>query len=534
MGKILKVVPNYRPHRKQVLLHNAPVSFDSLSITLYGGSRGGGKSAGILADAVLFATTYPGAKICILRESLDAVKQSFLDKLPTLFPQEVDGKKIYDYKEKSSSIHAPLSRSVIFPNGSYITFQRVANYEEAVAKQGWEFHYLGIDEVTKQDEKTVMYLLSTVRSVVVDNPYTKQKMRIPTKIVFGCNPGGIGHKWVKRRFIDRTVTSYDEKTRTPLTTKDDVQWLEIPDRDNPGKMKHIKVNVRFIPSSWRDNPFLDDAYVANLMKQPEALRKMDMDGCWDVVTGKMFEFSQEQFIEPKVAWSAIKEDNRPIEIFISIDWGYKPSYHCALWHAVLEDKRVITFKEMYGQSLIFEDFVKEISKQSDGMYISATLLPHDMFRQGDRYRDETGRIIGETKADVFESFGLNPQGVESGKGKVEMRNDKIHSATKLINPDGVYKFRISKGCSNLIEEAEHAVHDEVNPMMIAKGCNDHALDAYGLFLIYYSDDISPIGFESLVVDNRSKLERLLDEEEEYLNSLADDEDFISLDNLYDL
>ena len=46
MSKMIKVVPNYRPHRKQVLLHNAPVSFDTLSITLYGGSRGGGKSAG--------------------------------------------------------------------------------------------------------------------------------------------------------------------------------------------------------------------------------------------------------------------------------------------------------------------------------------------------------------------------------------------------------------------------------------------------------------------------------------------------------
>ena len=96
MSKMIKVVPNYRPHRKQVLLHNAPVSFDTLSITLYGGSRGGGKSAGILADAFLFATTYPGAKICILRESLDALKQSILDKLTTLFPQEVEGHRKYE------------------------------------------------------------------------------------------------------------------------------------------------------------------------------------------------------------------------------------------------------------------------------------------------------------------------------------------------------------------------------------------------------------------------------------------------------
>lgn len=128
------ITPNYKPHAKQVLLHNAPVSFDDIWIILYGGSRGGGKSAGALADAVMFAQTYPGSKICILRESLDAVKQSFLDKLPSLFPQNVQGIQLYEYREKSSSWYP--SRSIVFPNGSYITLQRVANYAEARAKQG--------------------------------------------------------------------------------------------------------------------------------------------------------------------------------------------------------------------------------------------------------------------------------------------------------------------------------------------------------------------------------------------------------------
>ena len=160
MAKVV-VTPSYQPHEKQVLLHNAPCSFEDICITLYGGSRGGGKSAGILADAVMFATTYPGAKCVIIRERLDAVKQSFLDKLPTLFPQKVGGQTIYEYREKSTSWYP--SRSIIFPNGSYITLQRVADYREALSQQGWEFHYLAIDEVTKQDEKTFNYLLSTVQ-----------------------------------------------------------------------------------------------------------------------------------------------------------------------------------------------------------------------------------------------------------------------------------------------------------------------------------------------------------------------------------
>ena len=91
---VISIVPNYRPNPKQMMLHNAPVSYEDLFIILYGGKRGGGKSAGILMDAVQFATKYPGAKCAIFRERLDSVKQSFLDKLPTLLPQSRGDKVI--------------------------------------------------------------------------------------------------------------------------------------------------------------------------------------------------------------------------------------------------------------------------------------------------------------------------------------------------------------------------------------------------------------------------------------------------------
>jgi phage terminase large subunit len=134
MGQVITVTPNYKPHPKQLMLHNAPVSYEDLWIILYGGARGSGKSAGALADAFMFCQTYPGAKVVIIRENLDAVKQSFLDKLPSLFPQLAQGVKLYEYREKSSSWYP--SRSIVFPNGSYITLQRVANYNEAKEKQG--------------------------------------------------------------------------------------------------------------------------------------------------------------------------------------------------------------------------------------------------------------------------------------------------------------------------------------------------------------------------------------------------------------
>lgn len=527
--QLIEITPNYEPFPKQMLLHNAPVSYDELIIILYGGQRRAGKSAGILADAFMFALTYPGAKICILRESLDSVKQSFLDKLPTLFPPKFKGHTIYQYKEKSGNMDAPLSRSVVFPNGSYITFQRVANYKEAIGQQGWEFHYLAIDEVTKQEERTFDYLLTTVSSAVVTNWATGEKLKIPTKVVMGCNPGGIGHRWVKRRFIDTTVVKYsDDGHNTPLLTEDHIEWNEIPDRENPGKTKRIKTTVRFIPASWKDNIHINDSYIAILQRLPKHKREMDMYGNWDVVAGKMFDFRDNTYITRIEAIQLIKKYNP--DIYISIDWGYKPSYHSAGWYAVFPDKSVIRFMQMYGQELIFEKFVAEIVSRSKPYHITATCLPHDMYRHGDVYRDDTGRIIGEMKSDVFEHFGLNPIGVESGKGTVDTRYDKIHSAAELVMPDGTKQFRIvdepviiDDQEEGLKAELENAVTDEINPSKIAKGSKDHAIDEFGLFLMMYSEDISPIGIESVDPDDqRGKWEKRIDEEEERLIRESED------------
>lgn len=306
----------------------------------------------------------------------------------------------------------------------------------------------------------------------------------------------------------------------------------MDDPRNP--KKKIKRFIRFIPASYKDNPFLNTSYVANLQALPEHQKQLDMYGNWDTVTGRMFDLKPEQIISPYEVNQDLKDFAGHIEIFISIDWGYKPSYHSAHWHAVFPDHRVITFKELYGQTLVFEDFVEEIRKQSEDFYISATCLPHDMFREGDRYRDNSGKIIGETKADVFEAAGLNPVPVASGKGKVQLRYDKIHSAVELKTTDGVYKFRISKICTNLIDELEHAVHSDIDPTTLAHACKDHAIDDFGLFLVYYSDDIEPLGFDSLIKDNRSYLQKLLDEDERQLEEDEEDAFYVGVDSFWDI
>lgn len=509
---LTEIRPPYQPHVKQMMLHNAPISADDIMLVLFGGERGGGKSAAILMDAFFFCTTYPGSRAVIIRESLDAVKSSFLDKLGGLMPQTMNGQKIYEYREKGSSMIAPLSRSIIFENGSYITLQRVANLAEAEAKQGWEFNYLAIDELTKQTEETFNYLLSTVRSASRFNQHTGEMFTIPTKVVAGCNPGGIGHQWVKKRFITPTVTLYDEEKRTPLKTKDHIEYITVPSKEDPTKEDEIKITVRFIPASWRDNPFLNKAYVAMLMSQPEHRRKMDMEGNWDVVAGRKFNYQDDSFIDDHTARELIHK-YKP-DIYISIDWGYKPSYHSAHWEALFYDGSVIVFDEVYGQELIFEKFVEKIKAKSYGMDIVATCLPHDLYRGGDNYRDREGRQIGETKAEVFEHHGLNPIGVQSGKGTVLMRFDKIHSASELQATPKTKKFRISKKCTGLIDELENAMEKDDNSGHLDPHSLDHALDDYGLFLVMYSSDIAPLGLEDFKpVDKRGKWVKRMEDEE---------------------
>ena len=99
-----------------------------------------------------------------------------------------------------------------------------------------------------------------------------------------------------------------------------------------------------------------------------------------------------------------------------------------------------------------------------------------------------------------------------------MRYDKIHSATSLKLPDGTYKFRIARNVNSLIDELDNAVYDDFTVGAIAKGCLDHAIDSYGLFLVFYSSDISPISVEEIIGDTRTKWQKKLDEEEEDLDN----------------
>lgn len=124
---------------------------------------------------------------------------------------------------------------------------------------------------------------------------------ISPRMYYTCNPGNVGHAWVKRLFIDR-------------------QYQQGENAED----------YNFIPAKIYDNRILmnaDPNYVKQLLALPEDLRRAHLDGDWDVHAGQYFrEFSREKHV---VA---------PFEIphwwrrFRSMDWGYNDPC-CVLWHA---------------------------------------------------------------------------------------------------------------------------------------------------------------------------------------------------------
>ena len=146
---------------------------------LFGGAAGGGKSYGQIVDALLFALRYPTSKQLILRRTFSELEKSLIRTSLSLYPRE-----IYSF---NSSTHVGK-----FKNGSVIDFGYCAAENDVFQYQSAEYDVIRFDELTHFTEAQYVYLISRVRGA---NDFPKQ-------IKSSTNPGGVGHSWVKERFVD--------------------------------------------------------------------------------------------------------------------------------------------------------------------------------------------------------------------------------------------------------------------------------------------------------------------------------------------
>ena len=133
--------------------------------TMYGGSRGGGKSYAVQRKASLLALEYPGIKIMIVRRTLPELRENHVLPLQDL----LNGVAKYKDSEKC----------FIFPNGSRIKLGYCEHEGDVLQYQGQEWDILFIDEATHLTEYQYQRLTEIIRGT---NGF-------PKRMYLTCNPG---------------------------------------------------------------------------------------------------------------------------------------------------------------------------------------------------------------------------------------------------------------------------------------------------------------------------------------------------------
>ena len=394
------------------------------SEVLFGGAAGGGKSYGQMVDALLFALLYPASKQLVLRRTFAELEKSLIRTSLALFPREI-------YTFNSSSHTGRLK------NGSVIDFGYCAAENDVYQYQSAEYDVIRFDELTHFTEAQYIYLISRVRGA---NGYPKQ-------IKSSTNPGGIGHTWVKSRFIDAGC-----------------HGKAFVGEDG---MKRI-----FIPSLLDDNKFLregDPEYKKRLLALPEREKKALLYGDWNIFDGQYFsEFSQQ------------KHTVAPFEIpsgwrkYRSIDYGLDRLV--CLWIAVSPDNKVYVYREFCASDLPISASAKAICERTPNCEdIYATLAPPDLFSRS----QETGK----TKASLFSEYGVN-----FTKTSNERETGWLAVKELLCDSGNGPRLQIFTTCTELIKCLPALAVDKLRPTDCANDPHEitHAPDALRGFAIFHS------------------------------------------------
>ena len=371
--------------------------------TLFGGAAGGGKSYGQLVDGLLYALKYPKSKQIIFRSTFADLEKSLIRTSMDLYPLS-----IADY---NSSKHTWK-----FKNGSIIDFGYIQYEKDVYQYQSAEYDVVRFDELTHFTEFMYTYLISRCRGA---NPY-------PKCIKSSTNPGGVGHNWVKERFID----------------------IGVPNTIHTCKLETGETTTRiFIPSLVQDNKFMltyDPDYIKRLDALPEKERRALKYGDWDIFDGQFFtEFKRNiHVIEPF-------EIPKDWYVYFVMDYGL--DMLAGYWIAVDYNNNAYVFREVYQSNLLVSqarDKIKEMTNESIYIY----LAPPDLWNR----HKETGK----STADIF---------AEGGIDLYKTNNDRIQGWLQMKEWLKVYKdeqgcdtsrLKIFSTCKNLIRCLPQIQHDE--------------------------------------------------------------------------
>jgi len=405
---------------------------------LYGGAMGGGKSYWLRWELVKLLLYYhakyglTGVTVGLFCEDYPALKDRQLKKISAEFPEWLGTRHADDKDHGNCFILNPEYGSGV------LAFR---NLDDTSKYQSAEFAAIGVDELTKNSEDVFEDLRNRLRWPGITD----------VKFLGATNPGGIGHAWVKK------------------------YWL---DREFPPNEKESGLFV-YIPAKAKDNPHLDPVYLQQLESLPEEKRKAYLEGDWNIFKGQYF-----------TEWRNEIHTCAPFKLpenwerFVSIDYGYaKPS--AVYWWASDYDGNLYAYRELYETELTFKDLARKVLSMTptkeDVRYWVAdpAIWAKGNEREGEPVKMSGAELMYEAAVELKRSIQLIPGNNDRLTGWGIFRE-----YLKPIVVEGKKTARIKYFtiCPNAIRTIPSLIYDDIRPEDLDSGGEDHAADSsrYGI------------------------------------------------------
>jgi phage terminase large subunit len=400
----------------------------------YGGARGGGKSWAVQHKGPLMAVHFAGIKILILRRTYKDLERNHVRALEPLL------KGIARYSRQDKCFY--------FPNGSILELGYCASEADVLQYQGQEYDIIFIDEATQFTEYQYETLTACLRGA---NSF-------PKRMYLTCNPGGVGHEWVKRLFISRKYKG----TENP----DDYEFIHATVFDNKVLLEN------------------DPGYVNMLNNLSDGLRQAWRDGNWDMLAGQYFsEFDRNvHVVEP----FAIPEHWKR---YRAIDYGL--DCLACLWIAIDERGDYYVYREYAESDKTISNGAEDILGLSENENILYTVAPDDLWARTQE--------SAKSKAVLFSEAGLSLL-----KGSRNREAGWLAVKELLTVREKETRMHIFSTCTELIECLPALQRDSKKPTDCMTEPHDitHLPDALRYFCLQYTSPAKE-------PDKRSQVEKAL-------------------------
>ena len=411
---------------------------------LYGGSAGGGKSYSLVADPVRYLNN-PNARMLLVRRSTEELRE-LISVSKQLYPKAIPGIKFME-----------RDKTWVAPSGATLWMSYLDRDDDVMRYQGQAFNWIGFDELTQWPTPYPWnYMRSRLR--------TTKASGLPLYMRATSNPGGPGHQWVKKTFIDPN-TPNKAFWATDADSGEIICWPKGHSKEGQPLFRR-----RFIPATLFDNPYLaeDGMYEANLLSLPEHQRRQLLEGDWDINEGAAFpEFNRKQHvIEPydiPNSWAK----------FRACDYGYG-SHTGVVWIAVTPAEQLVVYREMYVSKVTATDLADMILEAEDGEKIRYGVLDSSLWHN----RGDTGPSLAEQM--IMKGCRWRPS--DRSRGSRVAGKNELHRRLQVDEFTEEPRLVFFNNCTNTISQLPALPLDKNNPEDVDTNAEDHLYDAlrYGV------------------------------------------------------